>query len=62
MTSVQSKPRELTAKQRLAVSREALLVATRQTMLQGLKRLAVQSVLELLKSLAKDTKKQDSSP
>jgi hypothetical protein len=62
MTSVQSKPRELTAKQRLAVSREALLMAARQTMLQGLKRLAVQSVSELLKSLAKDTKKQDSSP
>jgi hypothetical protein len=59
MTSVQSKPRELTAKQRLAVSREALLMAARQTMLQGLKRLAVQSVSELLKSLAKDTKKQD---
>jgi hypothetical protein len=62
MTSVQIKPHELTAKQRLAVSREALLVAARQTMLQGLKRLAVQSVSELLKSLAKDTKKQDSSP
>ena len=62
MTSVQSKPPEETAKQRLAVSREALLVAARQTMLQGLKRLAVQSVLQLLKPLAKDTKKQDSSP
>ena len=49
---------ELTAKQRLAVSREALSLASRQSMWQSLKRLAGQSIFDLLKSSSAEIKKQ----
>jgi hypothetical protein len=58
MTKPKANQDELTAKQRLAVSREALSLASRQSMWQSLKRLAGQSIFDLLKSSSTEIKKQ----
>jgi hypothetical protein len=50
----------LTAKQRLAVSRQALVTASKQTWRQSVKRLVSQSFLAFLES--RDVKGVDSAP
>jgi hypothetical protein len=62
MTSGESREHELTAKQRLAVSRHALLLASRQTIWHGLKLLVVQSMYDFLKHSANASNKQNELP